>query len=36
MLQWKAVTIAKDYAAKRVIGLFVSGYMPTSNNEISM
>jgi len=36
MLQQKAVTAAKDYSAKRVIGLFVSCYMPTSNNELSM
>jgi len=36
MLQQKAVTVAKDYAAKRVIGWFISGCLPTINNELSM
>jgi len=36
MLQQKAVTVAKDYTAKRVIGWFVSGYLPTTNNKLSI
>jgi len=36
MLLQKAVTAAKDHTAKRLIGLFVSCFAPTINNEISM
>jgi len=36
MLQQKAVTVAKDYSAKRVIGWFVPCYSPTNNNGLSM
>jgi hypothetical protein len=36
MLLQKAVTAAKDYSAKRQVGLFISCLVPTSNNEISM
>jgi len=36
MLQQKAVTVAKDYTAKRLVGWFVSCQLPTINNKLSM